>query len=69
MATVAESVCCMEIPKTKEKVEAEESSIACITGHPGFDAVCLNVWVLQAAFFEYRHLYGSGAIHGTPINE
>ena len=40
MATVAESVCCMEIPKTKEKVEAEESSIACITSHPGFDAMC-----------------------------
>ena len=49
MATLAETVFCKEILKTNEA--EPESSTTCITGHPGFDAVCLTVWVLQAAFF------------------
>jgi len=30
----------------------------CITKHEGFDAVCLNLWVLQTACFQYFQLYG-----------
>ena len=28
--------------------------VQCITDHPGFEAVCLNVWVLQSAYFQFR---------------
>ena len=26
--------------------------------HEGFESVCLNVWVLQIAYFNYRQHYG-----------
>ena len=26
----------------------------CITKHPGFQAVCLNRWVLQTAWYQYK---------------
>ena len=28
---------------------------SCIIQHPGFEAVCLNQWVLQTAWFQYRY--------------
>ena len=40
-------VCCEieVIAKTKEGI------VQCIVQHPGFDSVCLNVQLLQTAFF------------------
>ena len=35
-----------------------ETGSLCITQHEGFEAICLNVWVLQAACFQYYQLYG-----------
>ena len=32
--------------------------VACITHHEGFESVCLNMWVLQAAYYAYRYHYG-----------
>ena len=29
--------------------ELDDSNIVCITDHPGFSPVCLNVWVLQTS--------------------
>ena len=50
-------VCCKEIEPIKNKIDAlNDSVINCITEHPGFNSVCLNVWVLQAAYF--RQEYG-----------
>ena len=40
MPTVAESICCAEIEKIQEK-KGEE--VNCITMHPGFQSVCLDV--------------------------
>ena len=60
---VVECVCCAEIDcvvaKNNEAVEAEglaEPSV-CITQHPGFHAVCLNRWVLQTAWYQYKQQY------------
>ena len=55
MRTPRENVCCLE----KEDVVAKlEESVAqpppCITDHPGFVAVCLNPWVLQTAWYQYK---------------
>ncbi len=58
MPTVTECVCCCEIDRVVEKIE-ENSSQGCIIDHEGFDAVCLNLWVLQTAFYQFRHSHGS----------
>ena len=47
-----ENICCQEIDVVKKKnieaveVEQLEEPPGCIVYHPGFQAVCLNVWVL-----------------------
>ena len=58
MPTARESICCCEIDRIKLKMEENEESISCITQHEGFPSVCLNVWVLQAAYSSYRYHYG-----------
>ena len=35
----------------------ETTDVLCITEHEGFDAVCLNVWVLQATCYQYKQQY------------
>ena len=60
LPTAAECQCCLEFPqivaKNKEAVEVGECEQppSCITEHPGFQAVCLNRWVLQAAWYQYK---------------
>lgn len=74
MPTPEESVCCKEIEAVSNKTTSfasgsDSAPIDCITEHEGFEAVCLNLWVLQAAFFSYRQHYGTGDIRDTPQNE
>ena len=59
MPTVTECVCCSEIDRVVDKMEENTSEIHCIIDHEGFDAVCLNLWVLQTAFHQFRHSHGS----------
>ena len=40
------------------KKQEGASEAQCITDHEGFQAVCLNLWVLQAAYVTYRYHYG-----------
>ena len=54
-------VCSAEIDELSEKMQEGPCEVTCITEHEGFEAVCLNVWVLQAAYFEYRQRYGDNA--------
>ena len=66
MATSRECICCCEIDEIVEKKQENASEIACITDHEGFQSVCLDVWVLQAAYSVYRQRYGDAeetAIH------
>jgi hypothetical protein len=63
MDTAVECVCCQRIDVIKAKCkEVAESGMGlepgCITQHPGFRSVCLDVWVLQAVYNEYRQQYG-----------
>ena len=58
MPTNIESVCCCEVDRIVAKKEENESDIQCIVNHEGFDPVCLNLWVLQAAYFSFRQKYG-----------
>jgi hypothetical protein len=51
--------------KNAEAVQIESiEQPSCITDHPGFKAVCLNVWVLQAAWYQFRQQYGDKAFEG-----
>ena len=59
MPTSRECVCCCEIDQVMLKKEESANWNTCITEHEGFDSVCLNVWVLQAAYFNYRYHYGN----------
>ena len=68
MPTVLECVCCHDIPPILTKMSQLPKPVLCITLHPGFDNVCLNVWVLQTAFYFYFQQYGSRAYHG-PIHD
>ena len=59
------SICCKEIPevcnKNVEAVEQHETKevpiCTCITQHPGFQAVSLNRWVLQTAWYQHKQQY------------
>ena len=64
-------MCCKEITATANKCETagSDEEITCITEHEGFDAVCLNVWILQAGFFSYRYHYGTRDIGDNPTHE
>jgi len=69
MPTAVECLCCNEVQEVADKVQEFGSSISCITEHEGFEAVCLNVWVLQAAYFSYRQRYGSQDTKEHPVHE
>ena len=56
--TVIESHCCREVDEVKTKVGEWSDRLRCITEHEGFDPVCLNVHVLQTAYYEYRQRWG-----------
>ena len=56
MPTEEGCVCCCEIARVVDKLEG--TGAPCITEHESFNAVCLNIWVQQTAFFQYKQQYG-----------
>ena len=46
MPLAVECICCCEVERIQQKIQEGPSQVDCITLHEGFDAVCLNVWVL-----------------------
>ena len=70
MATNEEYVCCMEITEVVEKLkELGDPNLVCITSHPGFSPVCLNTWVLQTYYYQYRQDYGTTELPPSIPNE
>ena len=65
MPTVRESVCCKEISQVVQKMDEFEQDIDCVTDHPGFSSVCLDRWVLETAYMQYRQHYGQGRQDAT----
>ncbi|OWF35908.1 hypothetical protein KP79_PYT08085 [Mizuhopecten yessoensis] len=39
-------------------MDAISGDLSYITLHPGFDAVCLNIYVLQTAYLTFRQYHG-----------
>ncbi len=67
MPTATECRCCMEYSQYRNKCQndSQNVNVPCITAHPGFAAVCLNVFVLETAYHVYRQQYGHliGTVH------
>ena len=65
-----ECLCCHEIQEVLNKNEEvsqwenRPETYACVTDNPGFQSVCLNPWVLQVAWFQYRQQFGNQAYEG-----
>ena len=59
-----ESICCQEVDAVRNKIfedvreERLQAEPRCIKQYPGFEAVCLNVWVLQTAWLQYKQQQG-----------
>ncbi|XP_014663256.1 PREDICTED: adipocyte plasma membrane-associated protein-like isoform X1 [Priapulus caudatus] len=65
MTTARECVCCAEIPEVVAKIgEAQMTNVKCITDHPGMQAVCLDPWSVQVAWFAYHQQYRGNAFEG-----
>ena len=58
MTTSHENICCFEVDRIVEKKEEGSSAVSSIIDHKGFHSVCLDVWVLQTTYFNYRQYYG-----------
>ena len=56
MPTGEECICRCEIARVVDKLEG--TGAPCITEYEGFNAVYLNIRVLQTAFFQYKQQYG-----------
>ena len=54
MATLRE---CCEVEQITTKMGKDRVDVQCITLHPGFDTLCLNVW---ASYYNYCQHYGTG---------
>jgi hypothetical protein len=61
MDTDVECVCCCEVERVQAKKDLHPD-VRCITELEGFGAVCLNVDVLETAYFAYRERYGIMAV-------
>jgi hypothetical protein len=63
MPTGDESRCCNEYDEYRKQFaelpEDQHTPVNCITQHAGFQPVCLNVWVLQAAYKSYKQRHGN----------
>ena len=73
MPTHTESFCCKESDRVREKMEEYDEEfggeLTCITGHPGFQTVCLDRWSLETAQFQYIQQYGGRARRDATPNE
>ncbi len=65
MPSVRESKCCKEIGVVFKLMESFVLDVDCITDHPGFRNVCLDRWVLDTAYNQYKQQYGEQAQEGS----
>ena len=68
-----ECLCCKESPQVWGQVEtynntvSAEEQLNCMAEHPGFQSGCLDIWVLQIAYIQFRNQYHE-RLH-LPLNE
>jgi len=67
MPTQRENNCCKSTNIVDSKIE--EADLNCITEHEGFIANCLNRYVLETSFYEFRQENGPLDEQEEPIHE
>ena len=61
---VEEYLYCHEIEKCVESLSSDcisrevETTLRCVTMHPGFNTICLNHWALRSAVAKYKTIDG-----------
>ena len=55
LVNVAEAKCCREALQEQRVIEEMGQESAYIAQHPGFAAVCFNVWSLQVSASNFTH--------------
>ena len=50
------------------KMSESGTEIGCVVDHEGFEAVCLNLWVLQTAYFMYKGTTRVSNLTGTSLH-
>ena len=60
MTTAKESMCCREVDAYWALVDSvtPRLEVQCVTQHPGFEACCLNPYMLQIAYMHFRQEHG-----------
>ena len=67
MDRVVECKCCHEIPEVFNKNIGIEGDVpTCIVDHPGFVPVCINEFVLETAWYQYKQQYSVSTYDGPP---
>ena len=70
MDRVIECKCCHEIPEVANKnIRCDNGDMQvpnCIVHHPGFNTVCLDRYVLETAWYQYKQQYAKSAYDGPP---
>ena len=56
--TVRECLCCKEVDKITDIMTEGVTHAQCICEQSGFHPVCLDRYVLQVAYYQYRQQYG-----------
>ncbi len=62
MPSNIECLCCQEVEKVHRELDRVATQtrtdiVGCITAYPGFDAGCLNPWVLEMSWHNYWSQY------------
>lgn len=58
----------VRVQSVMEKFEADTGTeLKCITEHPGFTSICLDIYVLQMAYVRYKRQWGH--LEGDNTNE
>ena len=58
---LVESLCCREVSafwSLVEELTPRPADVTCLTQHPGFEACCLNPFVLKIAYTHFRQDHG-----------
>ncbi|CAL8370769.1 unnamed protein product [Arctogadus glacialis] len=61
MESVVESLCCREVSafwSLVEELSPRPADVTCLTQHPGFEACCLNLFVLKIAYTHFKQDHG-----------
>ncbi|CAH3137428.1 unnamed protein product, partial [Porites lobata] len=48
----------------QQQSQQTEVQMSCITEHRGFQSTCLDVWVLETAYYAYRQQHGTDSHRG-----